>query len=135
MNQNEKKCAWHGCNQLAMQSEENVLEVCEYHRQGGIFGRGTLFEQYAIIEEDFLRILKYVPLDKANFKLVSPRFSDILIRCCVNIEIFFKEWTDHIKYNETKFAIEIRKKKKKTINDFCVIFSKDLVSSPKIAIH
>ena len=69
------------------------LGYCEIHHRGGIFGSGETYEQYQIIEQDFIDFIKIVPLnDEDNQKVYSPVLRDIIIRCCVQIELFFKEW-------------------------------------------
>jgi len=60
---------------------------------GGVIGNGDLYEQYQIIEQDFINFIKIVPLnDPYHLKVHSPILRDIIIRACVQIEIFFKEW-------------------------------------------
>lgn len=66
---------------------------CDYHRNGGAFGNGETYEQYQIIEQDFIDFIKIVPIDDEKHLTVhSPVLRDIIIRCCVQIEVFFKEW-------------------------------------------
>lgn len=117
-----KICDWYNCNSIDL-SEVGEFQICDYHKRGGIFMTGALFEQYAIIEEDFITILKYIPLEKDNFKIVSPRFSDLLIRSCVAIEIFFKEWLNHFVFSNNEEIRKLRKKKNLNIKDFQNIFS------------
>lgn len=70
---------------------------CLLHFQGGIFSTGETYEQYQIIEQDFIDFIKIIPLNiKENQNVYSPILRDIIIRCCVQIELFFKEWC---KYN------------------------------------
>lgn len=86
------------CKHLECQEEVLQLSLCEYHLQGGIFGTGETYEQYQIIEEDFLNFIKIIPLsEKNNLIVYSPLLRDIIIRTCVQIELFFKEWAkfDH----------------------------------------
>jgi hypothetical protein len=76
--------------------ETNSLHsgYCLTHYRGGIFASGETYEQYQIIEEDFIDFIKIVPLNiEENQKVYSPVLRDIIIRCCVQIELFFKEWT------------------------------------------
>jgi hypothetical protein len=118
MSLKSKTCEWNGC------------EVSEVLREiESIFGTGDLFEQYAIIEEDFVNIIKYIPLEKENFDIYSPRLSDILIRCCVSIEIFFREWLNHYSFSKNEKIRELRDKRRLTINDFYIAFSDSLKDS------
>jgi hypothetical protein len=111
-------CQWYNCKNSQDLRKIDDFNVCSFHENGGLFGTGDLFEQYAIIEEDFVNILKYIPLDRDNFNIFSPRFSDILIRSCVSIEIFFREWLNHYSFTSNEKIEKIRIKKKLTINDF-----------------
>lgn len=68
-------------------------KYCEFHYDGGSLGSGETFEQYSIIEQDFIDFIKIVPIDDENhLKVHSPVLRDIIIRTCVQIELFFKEW-------------------------------------------
>ena len=129
METQEKNCDWNKCKVSEDLIAVETFNLCAFHKKGGIFNTGALFEQYAIIEEDFITILKYIPLQKENFGIASPRFSDLLIRCCVAIEIFFKEWINHYRYSENIDVIELRKKKKLNISDFNKVFSPILKDS------
>src|ERR1700757_956699 len=82
-------CQFIDCNEPLSQMS---FDYCEYHREGGMFGDGESYEQYQIIEQDFIDFIKVVPLEEAHFKVHSPLLRDIIIRTCVQIEIFFKEW-------------------------------------------
>jgi hypothetical protein len=86
-------------------------EYCQFHKEDGIFGTGESYEQYQIIENDFINFIKTVPLCEEHFNVHSPILRDIIIRTCVQIEVFFKEWAKEfcnqdanctlwIKYNE-----------------------------------
>jgi len=67
---------------------------CDYHNLCGPIGSGETYEQYEIIERDFIDFIKVVPIDDPNHLAVhSPVLRDIIIRACVQIEIFFKEWS------------------------------------------
>ena len=116
-------CKWYGCSEMKDLTDIGNIQVCEFHRKGGIFSTGDLYEQYAIIEEDFINILKYIPLQEENFNVFSPRFSDILIRCCVAIEVYFREWLNHYEFSNNEKVQKIREKSKQNINDFCIAFS------------
>lgn len=86
---NEKKCKHIECEEL----NAPYLGLCAYHVQGGIFASGETYEQYQIIEQDFIDFIKIVPLNnEINHYVYSPILRDIIIRCCVQIELFFKEW-------------------------------------------
>lgn len=87
------KCKFLGCEENA----ENIYtkkfwSYCKFHRNGGCFGSGETYEQYQIIEQDFIDFIKYVPLQEEHLTVHSPVLRDIIIRACVQIEIFFKEW-------------------------------------------
>lgn len=68
-------------------------DLCKFHIDGGVFGTGETYEQYQVLEEDFINFIKIIPLsDSRNMIVCSPVLRDLIIRCCVQIEIFFKEW-------------------------------------------
>lgn len=83
-----------------IECEERVAQgwhYCSFHRDGGVLGNGEMFEQYQIIEQDFIDFIKVVPINEPNhLKVYSPVLRDVIIRCCVGIEIFFKEWSKYI---------------------------------------
>lgn len=85
----ENKC-------LHLDCEEEKLKgwkFCAFHNEGGVLGNGELFDQYQIIEENFISFIKIIPInDNNHLKVHSPVLRDIIIRSCVQIEIFFKEW-------------------------------------------
>ena len=67
------------------------------------------------MEEDFLRILSFIPLEnKKDLKTYSPRFADIIKRSCVGVEIFLREW---MKLSTIEIPDEIKNKKDKNPND------------------
>lgn len=82
---------------LHLECEEEKLKgwnFCPFHNEGGVLGNGETFDQYQIIEEDFLNFIKIIPInDKDHLLVHSPILRDIIIRSCVQIEIFFKEWS------------------------------------------
>ena len=51
---NEKKCKHIECEEL----NAPYLGLCAYHVQGGIFASGETYEQYQIIEQDFIDFIK-----------------------------------------------------------------------------
>lgn len=70
------------------------LEYCQYHQRGGVLGDGSAFEQYEIIEADFIDFIKILPINEPNhMEVYSPFLRDIIIRSCVQVELFFKEWS------------------------------------------
>ena len=84
----KKKCKHLDCKDTA-----EYLELCKFHVDGGVFCTGETYEQYQVLEEDFINFIKIIPLnDKRNMGVCSPVLRDLIIRCCVQIEIFFKEW-------------------------------------------
>lgn len=89
-------CCYLDCTETVMPSQIqltlNSNVYCEYHSSGGIFN-GESYEQYQIIEQDFIDFIKVIPLAKEHFNVYSPILRDIIIRTCVQIEIFFKEWS------------------------------------------
>ena len=81
------------CKHIECNGPGIYLGFCDFHFKGGIFGNGETFEQYQVIEEDFINFIKIIPLkDSKNMEVSSPVMRDLIIRCCVQIEIFFKEW-------------------------------------------
>lgn len=71
-------------------------KFCQFHKQGGELGNGETYDQYQIIEQDFIDFIKVVPIsDTAHFKVHSPVLRDIIIRSCVQIELFLKEWSKY----------------------------------------
>lgn len=94
------------CKHIECTNEDNSSGFCNYHYNGGIFGNGDTYEQYQVIEEDFVKFIKIIPLnDIKNMEVCSPVLRDLIIRCCVQIEIFFKEWAKYIcsEDNESEF--------------------------------
>ncbi len=87
------KCLSIDCRDNAKNWYKNTFfDHCEFHNAGGIFGTGESYEQYQIIESDFIDFIKVVPLTPEHYNVHSPILRDILIRTCVQIEVFFKEW-------------------------------------------
>ncbi|WP_425077872.1 hypothetical protein [Psychroserpens sp. S379A] len=82
------------CKHIECNTEtHDYLGYCEYHYSGGVLGTGETYEQYQVIEQDFIDFIKVVPInDDEHLKVHSPVLRDIIIRCCVQIEVFFKEW-------------------------------------------
>lgn len=90
---NNNKCKHVDC----LETNSPYPDYCEFHLRGGIFENGETYEQYQIIEQDFMHFIKIVPLnDEDNLKVYSPVLRDIIIRCCVQIELFLKEWCKFI---------------------------------------
>lgn len=88
------KCQYLECSEDAeFQNENSTQKYCIYHRKGGSLGNGESYRQYQIIEEDFINFIKIVPLTPDHFNVYSPVLRDIIIRVCVQIELFFKEWS------------------------------------------
>lgn len=79
---------------------------CKYHQDGGELGNGGLFDQYQIIEQDFIDFIKIIPIDEEeHLKVYSPVLKDIIIRCCVQIETFFKEWAKYSISNNSEISL------------------------------
>lgn len=57
-----------------------------------MFNSGYSIEMYRLIETDFIDFISYVPLEENHLNVYSPKLADIIIRCCNQIETFFKEW-------------------------------------------
>lgn len=75
------------------ETTNNSLELCDFHSKGGVFNSGETYDLYQIIEQDFINFIKIVPInDPEHLKVHSPILQDIIIRSCVQIEFFFKEW-------------------------------------------
>lgn len=69
---------------------------CSLHNEGAALGIGNTYDQYQIIEADFIDFIKVVPIDEeSHLDVHSPVLRDIIIRSCVQIEIFFKEWSKY----------------------------------------
>jgi hypothetical protein len=86
----ETKCLFIECKET---DNLNKNGYCLFHSNGGNFGTGETYEQYQIIENDFINYIKYVPLNEPNhLKVYSPILRDIILRSCVQIELFLKEW-------------------------------------------
>lgn len=84
------KCSYIDCNE---NHNLNSVGFCEFHSNGGNLGSGETYEQYQIIENDFINYIKYVPLnDQNHLKVYSPILRDIILRSCVQVELFLKEW-------------------------------------------
>lgn len=84
------------CKHIECSDEKNSSGYCDFHYNGGFFGNGDTYEQYEVIEEDFIRFIKIIPLnDSKNMQVCSPVLRDLIIRSCVQIEIFFKEWAKY----------------------------------------
>ena len=82
------------CKYLDCDKTEQYLgsRYCSDHINGGFFGNGKAYERYSIIEEDFIKFIKVVPIDDPeHMKVHSPVLRDIILRVCTEIEIFFKE--------------------------------------------
>lgn len=93
----DNKCTVLDCNDfvatiLDQNGKEIKAECCEYHTYGGMFGTGESFERYQIIEADFLQFIRTIPLHEDHFSVYSNVLRDIILRACVEIEVFFKEW-------------------------------------------
>ncbi len=84
------------CEHLDCSEVSVFRKLCRFHLDGGVFGNGETYEQYQVIEEDFIKFIKIIPLaDERNMTVCSPILRDIIIRSCVQIEIFFKEWAKY----------------------------------------
>lgn len=83
-------CKHINCNEP---KKQGGWDYCHYHQERGPFGFGETYEQYQIIEQDFIDFIKVVPLeDRDHHSVHSPVLRDIILRTCSQIEIFFKEW-------------------------------------------
>lgn len=89
----EKSCIYLECDN---EYYNPYSKLCSFHSDGGVMGSGETYEQYQIIEHDFINFIKYVPLETNHLKVYSPILRDIIIRTCVQIEIFFKEWSKQV---------------------------------------
>lgn len=84
------------CKHLDCKESSEFKDFCRFHLDGGVFGIGETYEHYQVIEEDFIKFIKVIPLnDERNMKVCSPILRDLIIRSCVQIEIFFKEWAKY----------------------------------------
>jgi hypothetical protein len=93
-----------------------------------MFNSGYSIEMYRIIEDDFVDFISYVPLEENHLKVYSPKLADIIIRCCNQIEAFFKEWLmlpslDHLEQIEIyRSKINIKKGPRLKIEDYKYFF-------------
>lgn len=105
MQQEQQICKHIECEK----NRHDDFSFCRFHLDGGSLGNGETYEQYQIIENDFLDFIKIVPIDdKEHFKVHSPILRDIIIRSCVQIEIFFKEWAKY--YCSDNIDSDLKKK-------------------------
>ena len=130
MEENTISCLHINCNES---KKQGGWHYCEYHQDRGAFGFGETYEQYQIIEQDFIDFIKVVPLDDPKHHSVhSPVLRDIILRTCSQIEILFKEWglffisedENHElwkKYNETYKSGELKKEKNWNFGDYFAI--------------
>lgn len=87
------ECEYIDCKELGTKKySKEQPALCDFHEKGGILGNGTTYESYRIVENDFLEYIKFVPLTNEHLNVHSPVLQDIIIRSCIQIEIFFKEW-------------------------------------------
>ncbi|MBP6455953.1 MAG: hypothetical protein KA275_04410 [Chitinophagaceae bacterium] len=94
MNNQNLICEFLGCKEnISIPNRHGISNLCDYHANGGALRSGETFRQYQIIEDDFINFIRVVPLVKDHFKVFSPILRDIIIRTCVQIELFFKEWS------------------------------------------
>ena len=86
------------CNFIDCTQEKSYKgdKYCDYHLKGSVLGNGKAYDQYQLIEQDFIDFIKVVPIDEPkHMKVHSPVLRDIIIRSCVEIELFFKEWSKY----------------------------------------
>ena len=96
------------CKHLNCNETNEFQNLCRYHWDGGVFGSGETYEHYQLIEEDFINFIKIIPLsDDRNMKVCSPVLRDLIIRSCVEIEIFFKEWAKYECVNREDIELSI----------------------------
>lgn len=102
-----------------------------------MFNSGYSIEMYRIIEDDFIDFIRYVPLEESHLKVYSPKLADIIIRCCNQIETFFKEWLmlpslDHLdKIEIYRNKINIRRGPQLKIEDYRNFFEPRLELSER----
>jgi len=90
MSEPNNLCSFLDCNDNAVGNNR----LCVFHNSGGVFGNGDTYEQYQIIEKDFIDFIKVVPINiPKHLSVESPVLRDIILRCCVQIELFLKEWS------------------------------------------
>ena len=111
------------------ETKQGGWKYCAYHQNGGELGNGGLFDQYQIIEQDFIDFIKIIPIDEEeHLKVYSPVLKDIIIRCCVQIETFFKEWAKYSISNNSEISLyskymrlkggKLRKEREWTFGDY-----------------
>lgn len=114
------KCSVLDCEEKVIFLKDKIgyATCCQHHLSGGMFGKGESFERYQIIESDFLVFVKTVPLHQDHFSVYSNVLRDIILRTCVEIEIFFKEWGRYEYTDQTsgfKLHTETIRKTKKPV--------------------
>lgn len=88
----QKECKHIECSEESFSGSD----FCKFHYYGGVIGNGETYEQYQVIEKDFIDFIRIVPIsEKKNLDVYSPVLRDIIIRTCVQIELFFKEWSKY----------------------------------------
>lgn len=111
------------CKHLDCIETNEFRNLCKFHLNGGVFGTGETYEQYQVIEEDFINFIKIIPLsDDRNMKVCSPFLRDLIIRSCVQIEIFFKEWAKYecVISDEIELSILYNSPNKKGIRNWSI---------------
>lgn len=92
----ETVCRVLECQNLIAPPECKYDRICKEHKSRGYFQTGQSYDQYSIIEADFLDFIKNVPLEEEHLNVYSPILRDIILRTCTQIEIFFKEWAKYV---------------------------------------
>ena len=81
-----------------------------------------VLEWYNDLEERFLDFLKYIPLRKENFDVISPKLVSITVEACLVLDSLFRHFSS--KYNVGK--VSNKKESKLKITDYQMIYSKKL---------
>lgn len=102
------------CKHLDCKEKAEVSQYCLFHYNGGFFENGDAYSQHQIIEEDFIDFIKIVPIDDAkHLQVHSPVLRDIIVRSCIQIELFLMEWLKY-KYDSVSNSEKVLKEYNKT---------------------
>ena len=98
-----------------------------------------IWGRYLVLEEAFLKFMKYIPLIPDHFAVTSPYLDDLLIRSCSLLESFFKAGSHFELFDIYKDQIDFQKNleilrhspKKASIRNMESVFNQHYNLSPK----
>lgn len=91
-------------------------------KAGYYFLSGMAYDTYSIIEEDFIRLTRVIPIEEQTLSYYSPRFGDILLRVGSSVDIFLRAWINCYLMDRDQEALKLRNKKFITIKDYHRVF-------------